>query len=202
MSSQAARRRLVACARGQFGSLRLANESARRRLVDRHHHPHQANGGNVRSRRPMIARFAPIPDPRRRLVQGRGLVADLHQHVEQGEAPDAAFRIGDLVETRERFARAVEVAARRQHQPQPLGIVGRDDLVGEQGPQQGLLAVERAFQPVVGQQLAGGLHRRRQVEQLFERANLAPVCPARRRNASPAARRPRDRRRGRRRTPA
>ena len=69
-------------------------------------------------------------------------VADVHQHVEQDKAPDVPFRVRDLVEARERVARAKEVAGRRQHQAEPFGIVRRDQLDGEKRAQQALFAVE------------------------------------------------------------
>ena len=57
----------------------------------------------------------------------------------------AALGIGDVVETQERVARAEPVLARRQHQPEPLGIVGGDRLTSQQGAQQGFLALGRAL---------------------------------------------------------
>ena len=70
--------------------------------------------GRLRTGGTMHAGLAPVADPGRALVKRRGLLAELHQHVEQREPSDHPFRIGDLVEADQRLARAVEVAASRR----------------------------------------------------------------------------------------
>jgi len=80
--------------------------------------------------------------------------------------------VGDVVEARERIARAIKIAAGGQDQAEPLGVVGRDRLVGKERAQQALLAVERAFQPIIGQEIARGGDRGLELEQPLEHGDL------------------------------